>query len=73
MQDMENKQDEGKKKEMLQAWELERCRELLVSSGKILDFDVSDIDGDELREIVENVRHSQRMREPDFAEFRERF
>lgn len=71
MKNMENTESEGKKKEVLRAWEMQRCREILVYTGKVTDFEVSDIDKDELRQIVENVRHSQRMHEPEYAETRE--
>jgi len=45
----------------LEPWEVEQARAILRATGKISDFRVEDMDKDNLREIVENVRRSRRM------------
>lgn len=50
----------------------ERAKEVLKAMGKLIEFDVSDIPHDELKEKVELVERSRRMREADFSITRER-
>jgi len=50
----------------------EKAKEVLRAMGKLIDFDVSDIPEDELREKVEIVARSKRMREADFSISQER-
>ena len=42
----------------------ERAKEVLRAMGRIIDFDVSDIPADELKEIIENTR---RILNSDFS------
>ena len=37
----------------------ERAREMLIAQGRLLDFEISDIPEDHLREIVQNMRRRQ--------------
>ncbi|OGV70645.1 MAG: hypothetical protein A2283_11515 [Lentisphaerae bacterium RIFOXYA12_FULL_48_11] len=50
----------------------ERAKEVLRAMGQLIDFDVSDIPEDELREKVEIVARCKRMREADFSISQER-
>jgi len=40
----------------LEPWEVEQARAILQATGKISDFRVEDMDKDNLREIVGNMR-----------------
>lgn len=64
---MESREGEKRKREMVEKWWLERAREVLVAQGKVFDFDIEDVDRDELREKVQNVARSRRMREEGFS------
>jgi len=49
----------------------EHLVEVLMASGRLWDFDIADIPADELREKVQHVQASQRLRYAEFSETRE--
>ena len=61
------------KREIAEPWEQQRARQILIATGRLIDFHVSDIPDDELRQIVEIAARSRRMRKPDFSITRERY
>jgi hypothetical protein len=52
-------------------WQIERAREVLKATGRLHEFEVSDIAAADLRELVEIVQHSRRMREAGLSITRE--
>lgn len=50
----------------------ERAREVLIAQGKLCDFEVSDIPENELREKLENIAASKRIREATWCITNER-
>ena len=65
------KTDERRQVQAAEPWMVQRAREILIATGRLTDFHVSDIPEDELREIVAKVEHSKRMRETGFSIARE--
>ena len=55
----------------VEPWIVERAREVLRATGRLHEFQASDINPDELRELVGNVQHSRRMREAGLSITRE--
>ena len=51
----------------IESWEEERVKIILRATGRLIDFDVSDIPQEELREKFEIIARSRRMREADFS------
>ncbi|MDD4869555.1 MAG: hypothetical protein PHR77_03255 [Kiritimatiellae bacterium] len=51
----------------LKPWEKENARVILRATGRLSDFKVEDMDKDNLREIIENVRSSRRMHEEELS------
>ena len=63
----------NKQGQQSEPWLVEQAREVLRAIGKLNDFSIEDMDPDELREKVQIVARSKRMREPDLFISRLRF
>ena len=71
MEETNNIKRERREVQATEPWVVDSVREILIATGRVSTFDLSDLAADDLREIVGNVQHAKRMREPDFSIQRE--
>jgi hypothetical protein len=56
---------EKKEGQTVEPWMTKQAREVLMAMGKLHDFEVSDMNAEELADLVRHLRRSRRMREAD--------
>ena len=65
------KRNERREVQPVEPWIVDRVSDVLKATGRLSEYSIEDIAEDDLRQIVGNIQHAKRMREPDFSIVRE--